>query len=93
MHVAHLGSSHACRAQGAKVVSNSWGGGGFSQAMHDEIAPSRDAGQLFVIEAGNSALNTDVTPFYPADYQLDNIISVGATDVSDTMASFSNYGA
>ena len=61
--------------------------------MHDEIAPSRDAGQLFVIEAGNSALNTDVTPFYPADYQLDNIISVGATDVSDTMASFSNYGA
>ena len=26
-----------CREQGAKITSNSWGGGGYSQALFDEI--------------------------------------------------------
>ena len=31
-------------------------------------------------------------PFYPASYDLDNIIAVAATNQSDGLASFSNYG-
>lgn len=37
-------------------------------------------------------MNTDVTPSYPASYNLDNIISVAATDDNDALASFSNFG-
>lgn len=42
--------------------------------------------------AGNDSLNTDATPVYPASLNLDNIISVAATDHNDNLASFSNYG-
>src|SRR5207253_2361454 len=50
-------------------------------------------GHIFVAAAGNSANNADVTPMYPAAYNLPNIISVAATDSSGNLASFSNYGA
>jgi subtilisin family serine protease len=81
------------RQMGAKVMSNSWSGGGFSQALYDAIASARDAGMLFVAAAGNSGLNTDSSPAYPSSYDLANIISVAATDHNDQRASFSNYGA
>ena len=53
-----------------RVLSNSWGGGGYSQAMFDEIAKAGANGMLFVAAAGNSATNNDVTAFYPADYAV-----------------------
>ena len=43
--------------------------------------------------AGNNGSNNDVTPFYPANYNLDNVVSVAATDHNDQLAGFSNYGA
>ena len=75
-----------------KVSNNSWGGGGFSQALFDAIAASRAVNHVFVASAGNNAANGDITPSYPAAYNLDNIISVAATDNNDARASFSNYG-
>ncbi len=42
--------------------------------------------------AGNGSDDNDQNPFYPASYDLPNIISVAATDHNDTIASFSNYG-
>ncbi len=80
-------------AKGVKVSNNSWGGGGFSQALYDAIAASRSVGQVFVASAGNNGTNNDATPAYPATYNLDNIISVAATDNNDGRASFTNYGA
>jgi len=80
-------------ARGAKIISASWGGGGFSQGLYDAIKGARDAGVLFVAAAGNNGLNSDLYPSYPAAYDLDNIISVAATTKTDTLASFSNYGA
>lgn len=77
---------------GARILNNSWGGYVFSQSLFDSIQRSRDAGVLFVAAAGNEARNNDVTPAYPASYQLDNIISVAAVDRSDNLASFSNRG-
>ena len=81
-------------AKGANIVltSNSWGGGGFSQALQDAIAASRAANMLFVAAAGNDGVNTDGGGFYPATYPLDNIISVAATDRNDNRAYFSNWG-
>jgi subtilisin family serine protease len=76
-----------------RLTSNSWGGGGFSQALMDAIAASGAADMLFVASAGNGNTDADVNPSYPAAYDLDNIISVAATDHNDDRASFSNWGA
>jgi len=80
------------RSMGANVMNNSWGGGGFSQALRDAIAAARDAGIIFVASAGNAASNNDAVPSYPASYDVENIVSVAATDRSDLLASFSSYG-
>ncbi len=77
---------------GARIMNNSWGGGGFSQVLRDAISDANDAGILFVAAAGNSAANTDNTVNYPSGYDLPNVISIAATDSSDQIASFSNYG-
>jgi subtilisin family serine protease len=77
---------------GARVLSNSWGGGPFSQALQDAISAAESAGILFAAAAGNYQENNDVNPFYPSSYDVDNIISVAATDNRDALASFSNYG-
>jgi subtilisin family serine protease len=78
---------------GFPITNNSWGGGGFSQVMHDAIQAAGTSGMLFVAAAGNSGYNADYSPMYPAGYTLSNIISVAATDSADELAYFSNYGA
>jgi serine protease len=73
--------------------NNSWGGGGFSQALLDAIEAHNQAGMLFVAAAGNSNVNTDVTPHFPSTYPSSNIIAVLASDRNDQKASFSSFGA
>jgi len=80
-------------ANGAHVTNNSWGGSGYNGVLYNAINDARLAGNLFVAAAGNLAQNTDVTPYYPASYTLDNIIAVASTTSSDARSSFSNYGA
>ncbi|MCH2204499.1 MAG: S8 family serine peptidase [Lentisphaerales bacterium] len=77
---------------GAEMTSNSWGGGGYSNAMHSVIADAENNDILFIAAAGNSRLNSDTSPQYPAAYNLSNIISVAAVDRYGNLASFSNYG-
>ncbi len=81
------------RGVNIKVSNNSWGGEGYSQALFDAVSRARDAGIVFAVAAGNKAYNNDVTPAYPASYDLDNVVSVAATDRDDNLASFSNYGS
>ena len=76
-----------------RLTSNSWGGGGFSQALFDAISDANAHGILFVAAAGNNGANTDTSPHYPSSYNLPNIIAVAATDHNDQLASFSNFGA
>ena len=76
-----------------RVLSNSWGGGGFSRALLDEINKANANGMLFVAAAGNNGANNDITPFYPATYNAPNVVAVAATDNNDMLASFSNFGA
>lgn len=83
------------RTHGAKVMNNSWGSAGYSQALADVIAAARAEGILFVAAAGNSGMDTDTlgSEFYPADYTLDNVVTVGASDSFDWRAYFSNFGS
>lgn len=86
------------RGVNVKVASNSWGGGGYVQSLYDAIAEARDNDILFVAAAGNGGSdgigdNNDSIPFYPASYNLANIISVAATNRNDIRSNFSNYGA
>jgi subtilisin family serine protease len=79
-------------ANGAVVSNNSWGGGGFSSAFQTAIQNAANQGHIFVAAAGNDGWNNDDDPFYPAGYNVDNVISVAATDNRDALAYFSNYG-
>jgi subtilisin len=95
-----------------EVANMSLGGGGAesvcggSDAMHNAICASVDAGVTYVVAAGNEA--ADAKNSVPASY--DEVITVSAladfngqpgggaaatcrADVDDTFASFSNFGA
>jgi len=76
--------------QGAKIINCSWGGTGYSTALYNTIAAAADV--LFVCAAGNYSTNTDEVGFYPASYELDNVLSVAALDQKDQLAAFSSYG-
>jgi subtilisin family serine protease len=87
------------------AVNNSWGGGGYSSALHAAIIRAANAGILFVAAAGNSYVDNDVYMTYPASYSTlqsasgqpaasyDSVISVAALTSSGDMAGYSNWGA
>jgi autotransporter-associated beta strand protein len=75
-----------------RITNNSWGGGGYSQSLKDAIDAGGRAEILFVAAAGNDAIDADGMPQYPANYRSPSIIAVAATDRTDNLASFSNYG-
>lgn len=82
------------RMMKVNVMSNSWGGGGFSQTVYDAVKATSDAGILFVAAAGNDGKDNDgKSPSYPASFDLPNIVSVAAIDNNEKIAKFSNYGA
>lgn len=74
-----------------RVLSNSWGGGAFSQALSDAIAKAYANDMLFVAAAGNMWSNNDMMAIYPSNYP--NVVSVAATDNNDMLPFWSNYGA
>lgn len=82
---------------GAKIINASWGGTYNDPVLKDAIASFPG---LFIAAAGNcgdastymyNGCTAQNQTFYPASYDLDNIISVAATDQNDALASFSNY--
>lgn len=86
------------RLRGANVMNMSLGStagqAAFSQIELAEFKRCRDAGILLVLAAGNETNDTDIYPSFPANLgtYLDNVISVGSSDVNDNPSSFSNYG-
>ena len=74
---------------GARIVNNSWGGNKYNQLVFDAMADSK---ALFVCAAGNEAYDNDLRPVYPANYELDNIISVTAHDRKNEFPKFANRG-
>lgn len=75
-----------------RVVNNSWGGGGFSQALKDAMEAVEAEGIANVCSAGNNGANADLSPIYPAGYDNPGIVSVLASDAADAAPSFTNYG-
>ena len=63
-----------------RLTSNSWGGGGFSQELKNAMSDVEALGVVNVCAAGNSGLNADASPMYPAGYDNRGIISVLASE-------------
>jgi subtilisin family serine protease len=74
------------------ATNNSWGGGGFSQALLDAIARGAARNILFVAAAGNEANNNDTRPSYPASYTNSSVVSVASITSTGALSSFSNFG-
>jgi subtilisin family serine protease len=77
--------------KGARVINNSWGGGGLDLATvaATEYAASKNV--ILVFSSGNSGFNEPQLPgalslVYP------NLITVGATDYNDQVVGFSTFG-
>jgi len=79
---------------GANILSNSWGGRGDlgNSALSDAVKRVGEAGRLFVAAAGNDGKDNDADSVYPASFPHDTVLAVAATDETDKMAFFSNYG-
>ncbi len=75
------------------VVNNSWGGNGYSSSLHNKVVEAIQNGISVVAAAGNESVNNDITPTYPANFEVDEVISVAALNKNQDLASFSNYGA
>ncbi|KKQ97399.1 MAG: Cell wall/surface repeat protein [Candidatus Woesebacteria bacterium GW2011_GWB1_39_12] len=73
---------------GAKISSNSYGGLERSFLIDDALKYEYDKGMIIIAAAGNS--KDDALNYQPAN--SDYVITVGASDANDSLASFSNYG-
>jgi subtilisin family serine protease len=76
-----------------RVINASWSGTAADPALSAAIQAAGNAGILFVVAAGNNGTNNDSAPQYPANFSLSNMISVAASDSTDHLAAFSDYGA
>jgi subtilisin family serine protease len=68
-----------------------------STTLFNAVSAADSAGVLLTASAGNGSLdslgdNDDLSPVYPAAFNLPNIIAVAATDQNDRRATFSNFG-
>lgn len=100
---AQLGAYEYCilmKGRGVNIIAsnNSFGSlqpnqDQFNTADQIAIQDFVDAGMLYVAAAGNDTNDND-SPIraYPASYDIDGLISVAATDNTDDIAGFSNYG-
>jgi subtilisin family serine protease len=71
------------------AVANMSVSGSYSDALNAAIQNSINSGVTYVVAAGNSA--SDACAYSPASAGA--AITVGATEASDQMASYSNFGA
>lgn len=71
-----------------------YSGGGETPSRHEEslLRQAQALGILVVAAAGNEFKNSDQTGFYPAAYDLDNIISVTAVNAKEEKVKSSNFG-
>ena len=75
----------------ARIVNASLGGVGSIPAITQVFNSHPDT--LFVVSAGNDEVNLETgTDYYPCEAPAANVICIGASDNSDALADFSNYG-
>ncbi len=80
-------------ANGASIINLSLGGVGSGyDPIEESIQHAASAGVLVVAAAGNAGTDNDTSPYFPAAFPDDNIISVASTDHDDGLSSWSNFG-
>jgi thermitase len=83
-------------ANGARVMSNSWGGeadeGEENKLLIEAVERAEAANILFVAAAGNDGSDNDAKPVYPAAIERSNVLTVASTNERDARSFFSNYG-
>lgn len=78
-----------------QVISASWGASvspDQAKPLVEAIQRAEAAGIIFVTAAANDGQNNDTHDVYPANAGLPNMITVAASNASDTKPSWSNYG-
>lgn len=75
---------------GARITSNSWGGGRANEGIKSAF---QESPALHLAAAGNSGTDNDSRPHFPSNYELPNMVAVAATDHKDNLARFSCFGA
>lgn len=89
----HLSDYRANEDENVNVVINmSFGSTKFSQSFKEALRALVGPNVLFVASAGNNQANNDQTAYWPCNYNIANLICVGASDTLDNLASFSNFG-
>lgn len=78
---------------GADIINYSGGGSLPSLKEMKAIERANEQKIIFVAAAGNNRSNTDINKYFPANYSLDNIIAVAASDENGDLVNFSNYGS
>jgi subtilisin family serine protease len=80
---------------GFRITNNSWGWweGGGTFLLDDVVNTGEAEGYLFVVAAGNEGKDNDWLPSYPSHYDNSNVIAVTATNQTDTLPSWANWGA
>ncbi len=78
----------------ANIINYSGGGVEYAEKEFAAVKEAEAHGVLFVSAAGNERSNSDETGkhYYPADYDLSNIISVTAINTESQVLASSNYG-
>jgi thermitase len=77
---------------GARIINYSAGGKKPSPREEEAIRKAQMSNVLFVAAAGNEGSNSDVFGYFPAGYQLSNILSVTAINPLKQVLPTSNYG-
>lgn len=78
---------------GADIINISGGGAGKSPEEEEALRKAWKAGVLVIAAAGNEGQDLDKNPFYPASYDLPNIIAVGSTTARWDRATKTNYSS
>ncbi len=99
--IAAVGYAVTMKLRGVNIVALNCSFGDDGSYSEPEAAAFRSAASAGIVicaAAGNGGGdqigdNNDVLPVYPASYDIDGMVSVTASDPSDRLAAFANYGA
>ncbi len=78
---------------GADVINASYGSDSGSSIVTAAIRRARDADIIFVAAAGNDGEDLDISSAFPANYLIDNIVSVANSTRLGDLSTTSNYGS
>ena len=79
--------------QGAAIINLSLGTRTYDPALDDAVEALASVGIVVVAAAGNDGTDNDLFPYYPASLGHLNIVSVTATDRTDSLGVFGSGGS